>query len=1106
MVGREGMRRVSRLVLVGLAVAGAVWIVAMYAGVASGAVAQHHPRTRTVLSVSFGRSVVAGGSVVVVRGWGTTPRGVPRGRLEVWLAEQSHGRWVVLASRMLDRWGRFVIRFRAPASSGTLTLRVSLWRGHHLLARNAPHRLRVVARASSPGGHPGGTPPGSLPGSPSPAPVDPTETSLACTPLEVAVGGRSTCSISVTDLAANASSPAGAGDLLLAGVQVGSCGLVPSSASSASCEIDFVASQAGVSVLTASYPGDGRHAASQSAAQTMIAQAPIPVGVGGGGPFGGTGQSVSGTISPTSTTTISAPGGYSLTVPAGTVAQPTAATITTSDTSPDGISAPSALFHIAANWEDGSKTVLVTLPLDPDLAILGNAYQPLLIHYLDAGGVDVVSGSALQVNETAGTVSFKTTSLSWFSSFSSDLLQGLNAISDVGSFGNHILERFLGTSAPAPSCSPDSRSDPALQTSGNFGDDVPAAGNKPPVEWCVSKNGSSATWTLVNNTGAVFALDIEGTSNLDGQWVTTSNMLPSGEILTDYAFSQINSSGSGSGGRVPRLLELPPGAGVQVTVPEGASSSITITQDPLATLRAFVMDEISGVLSVGQVASVAPDLWDAFNKCRIFVAANATDVFKLVSCVVSSGSLALAAGALGRDAPKLLKAAAKLLGIALLLAPAAYTLDDSLAIGTLHASLSYPDSSSSGSGGSGSQTGSAVIAAGYGHTCALLGTGHVACWGKNSGGQLGDGTSTGPDTCNGTPCSETPVQVSGVTDATAITAGGQYSCALLASGHVDCWGYPNLGELGDGATSGPDTCGTVTCNTSPVSVTGITDAIAVSAGAAHTCALLATGHIDCWGDNIFGELGDGSNTGPDTCNGTPCSETPVQVTGITDAIAVSAGHSNTCALLSSGQVDCWGDNSSGELGDGSSSSGCNCSTTPVAVSGITHATAISAGSGHSCALLSSGQVDCWGDNGFGELGDGTFTGPETCTTGACSTTPVAVDGISGSIAITAGGADTCALLSSGQVDCWGDNGFGELGDGISSGPDGCGGDPCGPTPGSVVGITDATAITAGEFHTCTLLSSGQVDCWGDNSFGELGDGTVDSSSGPVAVSGLSDVG
>jgi alpha-tubulin suppressor-like RCC1 family protein len=249
----------------------------------------------------------------------------------------------------------------------------------------------------------------------------------------------------------------------------------------------------------------------------------------------------------------------------------------------------------------------------------------------------------------------------------------------------------------------------------------------------------------------------------------------------------------------------------------------------------------------------------------------------------------------------------------------------------------------------------------------------------------------------------------------------------------------------------------------------------LAASSTHTCALLGGGGVDCWGQNTNGELGNGTMTS---------SSTPVSVSDIADATTIgSAAADQTCAVLSTGGVDCWGDNFFGQLGDGTTTD----SSTPVPVAGISIATAVAGGGGggHTCALLATDSIDCWGHNASGQLGDATTDD---------STTPVAVNGINTATAISAGGYnDTCALLSGGSVRCWGDNGRGELGDGTTTNRD---------LPVTVSGLTNATAISAGFQHTCALLATGAVECWGSNSSGQLGDGTTTDSATPVAIQGV----
>ena len=406
----------------------------------------------------------------------------------------------------------------------------------------------------------------------------------------------------------------------------------------------------------------------------------------------------------------------------------------------------------------------------------------------------------------------------------------------------------------------------------------------------------------------------------------------------------------------------------------------------------------------------------------------------------------------------------------------------------------------------GTQIHATAIAAGWQHACALLSTGAVDCWGDDGDGELGIGTTSGPSTCsNGSePCSPQPVQVTGITNATQVTAGSGFSCALLSTGRVDCWGDNGWGQLGNGTTGGPDCDGQ--CIATPVPVNGITNAIEIASanGASHVCALLSGGHIECWGHNDYGQLGNGTRTDSDV---------PVAVSGISTATHVAAGSMDSCAVLSGGAADCWGDDQFGELGNGTTvtqtgDAPCNpgnidgCSTVPLAADNLTNASQLSAGDQFECAVLSTGAVDCWGANYNGTLGDGTSSGPDSCGSGGdpCSTTPVQVAGITDATQVGAGGGSVCAALSSGEVECWGADNVGQLGTGSTTGPDSCSTQPCSTTPLQVSTITDASAIATGDAFSCAMLSTGLVDCWGDDQFGALGDDGTANSDLPVQVS------
>jgi alpha-tubulin suppressor-like RCC1 family protein len=374
------------------------------------------------------------------------------------------------------------------------------------------------------------------------------------------------------------------------------------------------------------------------------------------------------------------------------------------------------------------------------------------------------------------------------------------------------------------------------------------------------------------------------------------------------------------------------------------------------------------------------------------------------------------------------------------------------------------------------------MAAGWRNSCAVRADGTVHCWGLNDSGRLDDGTITscavratatvhcwGPNDSDHfgvgtiTYGSSMPVAVSGIATATSVAVGDLHSCARLANGTVQCWGDNAIGQLGNG---------TIVNSSTPVTVSGLATVTSVAAGRYLSCAVLANGTVRCWGNNVSGALGDGTIIN---------SSTPVVVSGVTTATAVAVGSFHSCALLANGTVQCWGRNVEGELGNGTSTSG---SSTPVPVSNIANATAVAAGHFHSCAVLANGTVQCWGENFYGQLGNGTPVD---------FSTPVVVGGVTTATAIAAGDYHSCATLANGTVQCWGWNGDGQLGNGT---------DVASATPVTVSSVVTATAIAAGESHSCATLASGAVQCWGWNGYGQLGNGTTATSATPVTVIGL----
>ena len=397
------------------------------------------------------------------------------------------------------------------------------------------------------------------------------------------------------------------------------------------------------------------------------------------------------------------------------------------------------------------------------------------------------------------------------------------------------------------------------------------------------------------------------------------------------------------------------------------------------------------------------------------------------------------------------------------------------------------------------------VTLGSNHTCALLSDGTVRCWGRNDNGQLGDGTTTdrlNPVQVLASGTAETdPVVLGGVTQ---IAAGGSNTCALLSDRTVRCWGSGGSGQLGDGFTDSRSNPVQVLAsgNTQGQNVLGGVTQIALRSS--RTCALLSDDTVRCWGFNQNGQLGDATTTNQSN---------PVQVLAsgntqgqnVLDGVTqVAAGGSHTCALLSSDEVRCWGDGSSGQLGDGVATGRLN----PVQVlsSGNTQGqnvldgvTQVAAGGSHTCALLSGGEVRCWGSGTSGRLGDGFGDRRSNPVQVLASGNTQGQDVLGGVTQVTLGSNHTCALLSDDTVRCWGRNNRGQLGDGSTS-------VRINPvqvlTSGDIQGqnvLDGVTQVSSGNAHMCALLSEGTVRCWGDGGRGRLGDGTTSHASNPVAV-------
>ena len=362
---------------------------------------------------------------------------------------------------------------------------------------------------------------------------------------------------------------------------------------------------------------------------------------------------------------------------------------------------------------------------------------------------------------------------------------------------------------------------------------------------------------------------------------------------------------------------------------------------------------------------------------------------------------------------------------------------------------------------SGAVSGALTISAGEDATCGLLPLGRGYCFGREPLIGVAKDTSCFNDSNPPLePCTLVPLRIAGALNLTSVSVGDSVACGVTSDTRAYCWGSQKYGQLGNGISSA-GTSLTPSLVIGPVTHSAVS-LTQVSAGSNHVCGLIPSGAAWCWGNDDAFQLGGGDRLHVN-------STTPIPVAGGQVFVAITAGREHTCGLRADGAAYCWGNNSQGQLGGGTSG---DTSDVPVAVAGGLVFKAISAGGYHTCALTTGGAAYCWGSDSTGQLGRGTGAG--------LSATPVAVVGGQSFQSIGAGRYSSCGITTGGAAYCWGSNEFAQIGNGV-----GRGGSVTSPTA-VAGGHTDFVAVTVGRRHACAVGPSGAY-CWGSNVLGALGD-------------------
>lgn len=342
------------------------------------------------------------------------------------------------------------------------------------------------------------------------------------------------------------------------------------------------------------------------------------------------------------------------------------------------------------------------------------------------------------------------------------------------------------------------------------------------------------------------------------------------------------------------------------------------------------------------------------------------------------------------------------------------------------------------------------LSTGRNRTCVLVDGGTVYCFGEEI--WMSGSGAVGP-----LEAEPAPYKIPVIDDAVQISTGNGHSCVVRSDATVACWGRNDYGQLGRGGE-------TTIFENEPQEVQGLSDVVDVSAGASFTCAVKSDGTAACWGVNVGGQLGEGSEEEYEA--------TPVDVPGIAGAVSVEASLTHICFLYDDGTVSCWGENDAGQLGNGET----EYESAPVQVTGVDDVIDLNLGDEHACAVRSDGTIVCWGDNSYRQL------------SGEYEANVVEVETIDDAVAVNAAYRHSCALHRDRTISCWGNSGDGQLGNGQTTGASWV------ETPAKLLDIDDAVAVSAGGMgawsasHTCIKHADGRFSCVGSNVNGQLGIG------------------